>query len=188
MINWFREYLKYSTDKHKTDLTILTLDNLNDSNRIIKFIGIVFIFIGGLAFSNKLILNNLILTSIALSGIFFIAADFCEYYSIDIDSKKAISDNVRNKKRRKFVLGKVILHFLAIFTLIIGPYLNLNANTIFLDTLSDSLSLIAIGLTVLKIGMDNSKKKQDKDLQMIEEISKVFKATEEKNNNLLIDK
>lgn len=189
MTNRFKECIKSFKEKSNIYLVLLDLDKLNDSNRIISFIGFVFIFMAALNFSGQLILNNLILISISLSGISFVGAEFCDYFIKKIDMKKATPFNIRARKKKKYNLLKIIFHFLAVSTLIIGPYLNINLNYNFLEQLSNSLPLIAIGLTVLKIGLDNSLKKQSNELKMMTEIGEVFKELEskekEKNNNNL---
>lgn len=105
------KYLKFLTDKYNRHLAFLSLDELGDSNRIIKFIGLVFITIGGLIFSDKLIVIDLAITSIALFGILFIATDFSKYFILKIDSKKALSDSIRYKKRKNMSYLKLYFSF-----------------------------------------------------------------------------
>ena len=91
---------------------LITIDELNDSNRIIKFVGIVFIITGVLAFTNIVILNDLVLASLSLSGIFFIVADFFEYIIKDIEKKIAIPTIDRCNKRKNTLLEKLSHTFL----------------------------------------------------------------------------
>lgn len=75
------------------------------------------------------------------------------------------------------------MNFLAIATLLIGPYLNIDFEMFFMDTLSKTLSLLAIGLTVLKIGLDNSMKKIDYEDQLLEETSELAQEIENNQKN-----
>lgn len=165
-------------DKFKRYLNILSNDELNDSNRLIQFIGIVFIILALLNFTNFFILNSLTLISISLSGIFFILADFCEYYNELEEKKEAIPYSVRKVKIRIYRMTKAIFHFFAILALIIGPYLSLEIDTNMLDKLSTFFSLLAIGLTVLKIGKDHAKKNLYAQKQLMDEVNEVFKTLE----------
>lgn len=171
--------LKALEANYKRYLALVILDKSGDSNRIVKMIGFVFMVLGILIISNKVIVTELGITSITLSGIFFILTDFSEFFILRIETKKAIDASIRYKKERKYIVLKIIFLSLAVLTLLIGPYINLKINSIFLNKVNKSLSLMAIGLTVFKIGIDNSMEQLNEKIQIVDEVNEICKKNQE---------
>lgn len=63
------------------------MNKLKDRHRLIQFIGYSFIFLDILSSMDIIILDLSTIISIPLSGIFFILADFFEYYGIKLSKK-----------------------------------------------------------------------------------------------------
>ena len=162
-------------------LSLLVLDEQSEANRIIKFIGIVFIILAFLYSTNFLKLTTLAIICISLSGIFFILADILEHFYDDQSKKKAIDYKARYKRMGYLKLGKSVFHFFAITTLVVGPYIDIISNEKYMSSISTTLSLLAIGLTIFKIGLDNSRKNLDSKAQLLDEIAEIL---EEKNSKV----
>lgn len=67
----------------------------------------------------------------------------------------------------------MICQFLAIISLIIAPYITTTLTTTMLAKVSNTLSMLAIGLTVFKIGLDNSMKKAEFEEMIADELLRV---------------
>lgn len=155
-------------------MSIIAIDELSEANRIIKFIGIAFIVLSFLYISGYVRLSSIIIICISASGIFFIIGDIFEYCCKVQQTKKAIKWKIRHRKIGCYRLAKIICHFLAIFSLIIAPYITINLTLDLLNKVSNTLSILAIGLTVFKIGLDNSIKKSEFDAKLADEIYEVM--------------
>ncbi|MBS4197680.1 hypothetical protein [Lederbergia citri] len=127
----------------------------------------------------------MIITSISLSGIFFIIGDIFEHCCKVQHQKKAIDIKIRNNRIGNLKLFKVVFQFLAITSLIIAPYLTLALSDNTLNKVSNTFSMLAIGLTVFKIGLDNSMKKSEFENTVADELFKLAESTvqsQEKKN------
>lgn len=153
--------------------TLLAIDELNEANRIIKFLGISFVILAFLYILGFVKLSTTILICISLSGIFFIIGDIFEYFCKVQHQKKAINIGIRYKKIGYFKLVKMVCQFSAIISLIIAPYITTNLTPMTLTKFGNTLSMIAIGLTVFKIGLDNSMKKSEFEEMITDEFSRV---------------
>lgn len=156
----------------------LTMSKLKDSHKLILFIGYSFIILAILSFMNIIILDLSTIIFISLSGILFILADFFEYYGVKISEKvnpqkKAVVDNIQI-----ILLCKSALNFFAILFLILGSYIKLNLSESVLNNLSTALALIAIGLTIIKISLDNTKTNSDFGESILTEIGKAMEVAE----------
>lgn len=161
----------------------LIVDDLQEPNHLIKFIGITFIFLGVLYSLNIVRLNSMVIICITISGVFFILADICQHYSNEYSKKKALKTQKRINIVSRYKLFKFIFLFLATITLLIGPYIYPIINKNILDTLATSLSFIAIGLTIVKISLDNNRKMSDFHLSIIEDFEKVLYEVEKTTPN-----
>lgn len=167
--------------RFKTFMALITLDELSEANRIIKFIGIAFILLSLLYILGFVKLSTIIIICISASGIFFIIGDIFEHCCKVQHTKKAIDLSIRYKKIGYFRLAKITCHFLAILSLIIAPYITINLTLEVLSKVSNALSMLAIGLTVFKIGLDNSMKKSEAEAKLADEMYQIMTQIDKKN-------
>lgn len=153
-----------------------------ESVSLIKFIGLSFVILGISSILDVVDLNPMAIFSFSASGILFILSDFAKYYTKEWDSKKALGIK-RMKKVKFYRFLNVIFLFCGIFLLIGGPYLKLNFLTPYLEKLGPTLAFIAIGLTVLKIGLENDQQHMDTISEIINEVEEIIQAPSEKSKN-----
>lgn len=153
------------------------VDELNGSNLLVKYIGAIFLILGLGYILGLVKLSSLAILSFSLSGIFFILSDLAIYKAEDWKLKKALG-NKRFIKVRSFMALKHICLFLGVLLLIGGPYLNVEIEEHFLDTLGTSCAFIAIGLTVIKIGLDNTRKHFDMYSSIADETTEIYEELE----------
>ncbi|WP_318615303.1 hypothetical protein [Sporosarcina sp. YIM B06819] len=156
---------------------LLVVDELSEANRIIKFLGLSFIILAFFYLLGLVKLSAIIIICISLSGIFFIIGDIFEHFCKVQFAKKAIDARIINNRIGHLKLFKLGCQFSAIISLIVAPYLTLTLADSMLNKVSNTLAMLAIGLTVFKIGLDNSMKKSEFEDMLIEELSKLAEET-----------
>lgn len=154
--------------------TLLVVDELSESNRIIKFLGLSFIILSCLYLLGYVNVSTIILICISLSGIFFIIGDIFEHFCKVQNQKKAIDITIRYKNISYLKIAKLSCQFLAIISLIIAPYVVIDLTLVTLSKVSNMLSILAIGLTIFKIGLDNSMKKAEFEEMITDELLREF--------------
>lgn len=167
----FIKFVKHELSK------IYIVDELNESNLLVGFIGAIFLILGFGYILGLVHLSSLSILSFSLSGIFFILSDLAIYKAEDWKLKKAFG-NKRFKKVRFFKALKYICLFFGVLLLIGGPYLNIEIEEHFLDVLGTSCAFIAIGLTVIKISLDNTRKNFNLYLSIADETEEIYKELE----------
>lgn len=157
----------------------LIVDELNESNRTLKLLGLTFVILAILYAFNLVLLTPIIITCIALSGIFFIISDFFEHWYKITQNKAEIQRIYNDKKIGYLKCSKLLFQFLALISLIIAPYLMLPTYDIDINKFGNVFAMIAIGLTVYKTGLDNTLKNSNQRLsnykinsKMLEELKK----------------
>lgn len=122
-------------------------------------------------------LTPIAIFSFSISGIFFILSDVSKHYVDKWDSKKALGES-RMIKVKLYHFSNVIFLFLGILFLICGPFLKLNGITSYLEKLGETLALVAIGLTIYKVGLENEKKNIEMISQVADEFEEIIERYE----------
>ncbi|QED46978.1 hypothetical protein [Cytobacillus dafuensis] len=153
------------------------VDELNESNLLVKFIGVIFLILGFGYIFGLVHLSSLAIFSFSLSGIFFILSDLSKYMAEEWEIKKALG-NERYKKVRFFKGLRYTCLFFGVLLLIGGPYLKTVLDEQSLDILGTACAFIVIGLTVIKISLDNTRKHYDMYDSIINETTEILKEVE----------
>ena len=131
----------------------IPMNKFLEPNMLIKNIGFTFILLGFLYLFGFAQINSAFILAIAISGALFVLADIVQYKYEEIR---------KSSKKRSFIFGiKSIILFYSIFSLLALPYISININEETIDKLATVASIIAIGLTILNIGLSHGKVQSD---------------------------
>lgn len=157
------------------------IDDLSESNLIVQFIGIILLLLGMGYLFDLVSLSPLAVFSFSLSGVFFILSDIFRHKAEVWEAKKALE--VRFKYIRYYKSARSVSIFISVLILISGPYVKEFAFIEpYLDKLGTSTAFIAIGLTVFKIGLDNSKKRIDFYEAIANDVDDLYKELEKRKS------
>ncbi|MFB1082476.1 hypothetical protein [Jeotgalibacillus sp. JSM ZJ347] len=179
----------YNKFLNKLSRNIHLVEQIENNSVLIRFIGIAFLLLGIGYLLEVVELTSIALVSFSLSGMFYILSDFFKYYCEDWDAKRALG-----KDRLKWVRLYRFLWYVSLFIgtimLIGGPYLIINIDVQLLEIAGPAIAFITIGLTVIKISLDNRKDRLDTMEGVVDDVTKILNELEEykeKNKRLEAD-
>ncbi|MCS5501943.1 hypothetical protein NY607_12480 [Lysinibacillus sp. A4] len=152
---------------------------LSEINFIVIMIGVTFMIIGISSIFGITVINSMFVLAISLSGTFFVLADIVQYLSDTYSS-----NNSKVIKSLKFF--KSISLALSILSLLTLPFLNIQVKNA--EILATAFSIIAIGLTIINLSLNN-KRMQNEILERVitgweksdEQTEKAIKQAEDAN-------
>ncbi|WP_107923493.1 hypothetical protein [Lysinibacillus parviboronicapiens] len=131
----------------------IPINKLVEPNMLIHYIGLTFIILGFLFLFGWVQINSAFILAVAISGALFVLGDILQY--------KIEKSEVKSRKRSNIIAIKTIVLFLSIFSLLALPYISVNIKDELLDKLATVASIVAIGLTILNIGLSHEKVQSD---------------------------
>ena len=143
-------------------------------NFVVIMIGIAFILIGFSSLFGIVKLNSLFALAIALSGTFFVISDIIQYF-IDKYSSNGYTYSILN------ALKKVALAF-SILSLLAIPYLNFQFKNP--ELLATAFSIIAIGLTIVNLSLNQKRGQEEAHERMISGLETPTEQTQIIQDNL----
>ncbi|MBX8942594.1 hypothetical protein [Lysinibacillus sp. K60] len=152
---------------------------LSEINFIVIMIGVTFMIIGISSIFGITVINSMFVLAISLSGTFFVLADIVQYLSDTYSS-----NNSKVIKCLQFF--KSISLALSILSLLTLPFLNIQVKNA--EILATAFSIIAIGLTIINLSLNN-KRMQNEILERVitgweksdEQTEKAIKQAEDAN-------
>ncbi|MEK4245291.1 hypothetical protein MKZ20_08100 [Psychrobacillus sp. FSL K6-2684] len=155
--------------------------DLSEPHNLLTFIGVSFIVLGIIYFFGIVKLSQMTVIGITLSGIFFVLGDICQHFIDSYELKKALDLKHRMLIQDRWKLCKLLCLLIAILSLIIAPYIQLNVSQKALGIFGTSLTLIAIGFTIINVSLYNHRKLNSFHAQLADEFYKSMMQEHELN-------
>ncbi|WP_068982851.1 hypothetical protein [Lysinibacillus xylanilyticus] len=145
--------------KHQLFKIFFTFE-VKEAHYQLSFIGLSFVILGIIHSFDIVTLSQMTIIGLTISGIFFVLGDFCQHFidNYAYNPKKVIAYKDCTRIQNRWKVCKFFCLLIAILSLIIAPYIKLNVSVDKLEVLSTSLSLVAIGLTILNVSLYNNRK------------------------------
>jgi hypothetical protein len=165
------------------DKKVFSTERLSEINFIVIMIGVTFMIIGISSIFGITVINSMFVLAISLSGTFFVLADIVQHLSDTYPPN--------NKVIKYLQVFKSISLACSILSLLTLPFLNIQVKNA--EILATAFSIIAIGLTIINLSLNN-KRIQNEILERVitgweksdEQTLKAIKHAEEANN--LVDR
>lgn len=139
-------------------IAMIMIDELSEPNVLVKFIGLTFIVFGIMFAFDFISISAQFLMCIAFAGVFFVISDISQHYNDSYSKKAALNLKHRNRVSLFCTVLKFVSLFFAIFSIVAGPYILLPFTTQTMEKFATTITVLAIGLTIFNISLNNTKK------------------------------
>lgn len=153
-----------------------------NTNTIIKFFGICFIFLGYWRITRFIELSTIFMFSFSLAGFLFILYDWSNFHIENAKKKK-----IKKCKMIFLIRCRDLCLLLCVFSMIALPHLPIHWSQETLVMLNDAIVLLGLGIVVFLIGL-KSDKELDTAIDMLEDLGQRITVISDKYEKIIIQR